>query len=62
MIGLGFTHCAAAAYNLCENDTFRCPGRKDKDESDGRAGAQKRRVMLKIVCVQEVNSEVLIYR
>lgn len=62
MIGLGFTHCVAAAYNLCENDTFRSPGRKDKDESDGRAGVQKRRVMLKIVCVQEVNSEMLIYR
>lgn len=30
VIGLGFTDCAAAAHNLCENDTYRSP--------DGKAG------------------------
>lgn len=47
-IGLGFTDCAAAACNLCENDTYRT-GRKDWDESDRRAGVQKQRVMQKPV-------------
>lgn len=37
-------------------------GWKGWDESDGKAGVVKRRVMKKIVCSKEVNSEVLIYQ
>lgn len=37
VIGLGFTDCAAAAPNLCENDTYRSPdGKTGMSQTEGQ--------------------------
>lgn len=37
VIGLGFTDFAAAAHNLCENDTYRSPdGKTGMNQTEGQ--------------------------